>query len=124
MICICMLAGALALNGQSPLRSVTEGVYSSGQAARGQLLYREQCAECHGNAMEGTIGPPLAGDSFLAAWSARPLSNLAEKIQKTMPFNRTGTLNMQQAGDLVAYILQVGKFPPGQRELNDATLAQ
>ena len=31
---------------------------------------------------------------------------------------------MQQAGDLVAYILQVGKFPPGQTELNDATLAQ
>ena len=123
-ICMYVLASAFSLNGQSQLRSVTDGVYSAGQAARGQQLYREQCAECHGNSMEGTIGPPLAGDSFLGNWSARPVSNLADKIQKTMPFNRTGTLSQQQSADLVAYILQVGKFPSGQAELNESAMAQ
>ena len=37
--------------------------------------------------------PPLAGDSFLSNWSARPLANLVDKIQKTMPFNLPGSLS-------------------------------
>ena len=119
------LLGALLLMGQAPQpRSVTEGVYSAGQAARGQQLYKAQCAACHGNAMEGTVGSPLAGDSFLSNWSARSLANLVDKIQKTMPFNLPGSLSRQQSTDLGAYILQGGKFPAGQAELSEAVLAQ
>src|SRR6478752_289690 len=78
----------LLLRGQAPpLRSITQGVYSAGQAARGQQLYKAQCAACHGDAMEGTSGPPLVGDSFLSNWSTKSLENLNDKIQKTMPFN-------------------------------------
>ena len=66
------------------MRSITEGVYTVQQAARGQQLYKAQCAECHGNVMEGTTGPPLAGDSFLSGWSAQTLSHLVDKIQKTI----------------------------------------
>ena len=73
---------------------------------------------------KATIGSPLAGDSFLSNWSARPLTNLVDKIQKTMPFNLPGSLSRQQSTDLAAYILQVGKFPAGQTELNEAMLAQ
>ena len=115
--------GALLLLGQSP-RSVTEGVYSAGQATRGQQLYKAQCAECHGNALEGTVGSPLTGESFLANWSARMLGNLVDKTQKTMPFNLPGTLSRQQSTDVVAYILQTGKFPAGQSELNEAMLTR
>ncbi len=124
VVCICALAGAFSLIGQSQLRPVTEGVYSAGQAARGQEIYQAQCAECHGNAMEGTIGPPLVGDSFISNWSARPLANFVDKIQKTMPFNLPATLSRQQSADLAAYILQTGKFPAGATELSDAMLAQ
>jgi mono/diheme cytochrome c family protein len=80
--------------------------------------------ECHGKTMEGTIGPPLAGESFLSNWSARPLANLVDKIQKTMPFNLPGSLSRQQSADLAAYMLQVGKFPAGQVELSDTMMAQ
>jgi len=121
----CALVGAFSLTGHAgQLRSVTEGVYSGGQAARGQQIYQVQCAECHGKALEGTIGPPLAGESFLSNWSARPLANLVDKIQKTMPFNLPGSLSRQQSADLAAYMLQAGKFPAGQVELSDAMLAQ
>ena len=67
--------------------------------------------------MEGTSGPPLVGDSFLANWSARTLANLVDKIQKTMPFNLPGSLSKSQSTDLAAYVLQMGKFPAGQAEL-------
>ena len=108
--------------GQS--RSIADGVYSSAQAARGQQVYQAQCASCHGNALEGTIGPPLVGDGFLSNWSARPLAELVDKIQKTMPFNQPAALSRPQSIELVAYMLQVGKFRGGQAELSEASLAQ
>ncbi len=124
-MCAYALVGAFSLAGHAQqLQSVTGGVYSAGQAARGQQIYQAQCAECHGNAMEGTIGPPLAGESFLSSWSARPLADLVDKIEKTMPFNLAGGLSRQQSTDLAAYMLQAGKFPAGQADLRDAVLAQ
>jgi mono/diheme cytochrome c family protein len=105
-------------------RSVAEGVYSAAQAARGQQIYQAQCAECHGNSLDGGSGPPLVGESFLSSWSARPLTTLVDKIQKTMPFSLAGSLSRQQSTDLTAYILQAGRFPAGQSELSDAALAQ
>jgi len=74
--------------------------------------------------MDGAVGPPLAGPAFMANWSERPLSEVADKIQKTMPFEKPGSLSKQQSADLTAYILQTGKFPSGQSELTEATLAQ
>jgi len=106
------------------LRPITAGVYSAGQAVRGQQVYKAQCGACHGNAMEGTSGPPLAGDNFLSNWSAQPLVNLVDKIQKTMPFNLPGSLSRSQSTDLAAYVLQAGKFPAGQAELSEAALTQ
>jgi len=123
--CAYALAGAFSLTGHAgQLRSVTEGVYSTGQAARGQQIYQAQCAECHGTAMEGTTGPPLVGEDFLSNWSARPLASLVDKIQKTMPFSLPGTLSRQQSTDLAADILRASKFSAGPLELSDAMLAQ
>jgi mono/diheme cytochrome c family protein len=123
--CAYSLLGAPLLTAQTPqVRSIAEGVYSVGQASRGQQLYKAQCAACHGNTMEGTSGPPLVGDSFLSNWSAQPLANLVDKIQKTMPFNLPGSLSRNQSTDLAAYVLQADKFPAGQAELSEAALAQ
>ena len=103
-------------------RSIAERVYSDKQAGRGQQVYVAQCQSCHGDAMQGGIGPALAGDSFLGKWSARPLADLIDKIEKTMPFGRVGTVSRQQSIDLTAYILQGGKFPAGESELSEAAL--
>ena len=119
---VILLSGAGAA-GQPP-RSVASGVYSASQAARGGALYTSKCGDCHGKAMDGLIGPPLAGDAFLANWSARPLADLVDRIQRTMPFEQPGSLSRQESADLLAYILQTGKFPAGPAELGDTTLAQ
>jgi mono/diheme cytochrome c family protein len=123
--CACLLVAAVSLTGHAgQLRSPADGVYSTEQAARGRQVYQPQCADCHGNTLEGSSGPPLAGMNFLSNWSARPLTNLVDKIQKTMPFDMPATLSRQQSIDLAAFILQAGKFPVGQVELSDAMLAQ
>jgi mono/diheme cytochrome c family protein len=121
----CVISGVCTFTsyaGQSP--SITQGAYSATQATRGQAIYTAQCADCHGKALEGAIGPPLVGDAFLSNWSARSLASLVDKTQKTMPFNSPGSLSPQQSKDLVAYILQMGKFPAGATELSDVTSPQ
>jgi S-disulfanyl-L-cysteine oxidoreductase SoxD len=124
-LCCYALLGTLSIKGQATrVRSITEGAYSVGQAARGQQLYKDQCAGCHGSAMEGTSGPPLVGDTFLSNWSAQPLAKLIDKIQKTMPFNLPGSLSKSQSTDLAAYVLQAGKFPVAQSELSESALGQ
>jgi len=106
-------------------RTVRDGVYTDAQAARGQAIYQQQCAACHGARLEGRQGPPLAGDAFLRQWHTRPLSDLASKIRNTMPAGATRTLTPQQSVDLVAFILKTGGFPAGTTELasDEAALA-
>ncbi len=122
--CAFVIAASSAGGDARQLRPLTAGVYSAGQATRGQELYEGQCGSCHGMEMEGSIGPPLVGDGFLANYSASPLATLVDKIQQTMPFQAAGTLSREQSIDLSAYILRAGEFPAGQAELSDAQLAQ
>jgi S-disulfanyl-L-cysteine oxidoreductase SoxD len=115
----CTLAASLLAAAQAPASSRTarDGVYSDEQARRGQAVYRDKCASCHGAALAGANAPPLAGDAFLAVWGG-PVAELVDKIQHTMPQDDPGKLTRQQSTDVVAYMLQVGKFPAGRAELS------
>ena len=117
------LAGTFVLGAharQAP--GVADGVYAAGQAERGREVYEAQCATCHGDALEGSVGPPLAGDRFLSIWSARPLLELVDKIQHTMPLRAPAPLSREESLDLAAYTLQAGGYPAGQAALTDAAL--
>jgi mono/diheme cytochrome c family protein len=107
-------------------QTVRQGVYTEAQAKRGQAIYQVQCATCHGDALGGKMGPPLVGDDFLTAWSREPLLELAGKIRNTMPQTDPGKLTWEQTADILAYVLQAGKFPAGRAELrgDEATLKQ
>jgi hypothetical protein len=81
------------------------------------VTYGAQCAACHGTTLGGGLAPPLAGPVFLRAWDMRPLVELVDKIQKTMPATTPGTLSRAQATDLAAYLLKAGAFRAGATEL-------
>ena len=74
---------------QQPV-ALTDGVYSIAQASRGQQLYRDECVTCHGDTLQGQVGPPLTGDQFLSFWSERPVTDLVDKIHNTMPPETSG----------------------------------
>jgi len=122
----CALPFAMAVGAMhaQQTRTANDSVYTDAQATRGRALYREKCATCHGDALEGKQAPPLTGSAFLAVWGPQPLSDLASKIKNTMPADDPGKLKPSEAADLVAYILQAGKFPSGRNELgaDDAML--
>jgi mono/diheme cytochrome c family protein len=93
----------LALGG---LLSVSVHAQSGGDAARGQELFKERCASCHGEALQGLVGPPLTGDAFASTYANA--SDLLNKIQKTMPQDDPGSLTPAQASDLAAFIVRTG----------------
>ncbi len=110
------LAPSLPLQAQQA-RTVRDGVYTDAQAARGAAIYKEKCASCHGPTLGGSLAPPLAGDAFAANWGG-PLSAIVNKIQATMPANDAmGSLTRAQAADVLAFMLQTGRFPAGRAEL-------
>jgi mono/diheme cytochrome c family protein len=109
---------AMVAVGAQAAKSVNEGVYSEAQAKRGQGIYLEQCAACHGDNLEGTGPmPPLAGKDFLSNWQGKPVADVFEKTQTSMPATAPGSLSPEQTADVVAYMLNVGKYPAGAAEL-------
>ncbi len=98
--------------------STLNGVYSASQAERGDALYVEQCALCHGTALEGSgRTPALSGEEFTGYWTGRTLADLFDKIHATMPAHDRGRLTREQTADVLAFILSSNKFPSGEAEL-------
>jgi mono/diheme cytochrome c family protein len=103
-------------------RSVNEGVYTAEQAKKGEATYKEQCAACHGDNLEGSGPmPPLAGKDFLANWTGKTLGDLYEKTQTTMPATAPGTLSPDQAAEIVAFLLSKDNYPTGAAALEGKT---
>ena len=93
--------------------SVWDGIYTDGQAARGEATYREACLSCHGEKLEGRgQTPPLAGSDFTSNWDGMSVGDLFEKMQVSMPADRPGQLARDKTAGILAYILKVNKFPP------------
>ena len=108
-------------------KSVNAGVYTTAQAKRGEAIYKEQCATCHGDNLEGSGPmPPLAGKDFLTNWTGKTVGDLFEKTHTTMPATAPGTLTPAQAADVVAHMLMMSRYQPGTTELDSKveTLAQ
>jgi mono/diheme cytochrome c family protein len=105
--------------------SVLDGAYTEAQATRGELIYFENCAACHGPALEGgDMTPGLTGAVFLANWNDLTLGDLSERIRTSMPLDRPGKLSRQQTADVIAFVLKANRWPAGDRELPTDTPSQ
>lgn len=120
-------AAVSALEAQAPA-SVWDGAYSPAQAQRGETQYKQQCAVCHGDALEGDaqtergkqlnrVLPPLSGDLFKGNWNNRPLSDLFDKVSRTMPRDDPGKISRADTADIIAYMLKFNGFPAGKAEM-------
>jgi S-disulfanyl-L-cysteine oxidoreductase SoxD len=106
---------------QEPARSVWDSVYTDAQAARGDSLYKENCAKCHGATLAGTNdGNALTGANFLANWNGLAVVELYEKIRTTMPPEKPKSIAGPQLADIVAYLFAQNHFPSGTKTLTDS----
>jgi S-disulfanyl-L-cysteine oxidoreductase SoxD len=99
-------------------KTTLDGIYTEAQAARGQKIYTDSCASCHGDDLSGGgQTPPLTGKDFNMDWIDLAMSDLFDRTRGTMPADKPGTLKPEQAADVIAYLLQKATFPAGQTEL-------
>jgi len=113
------LTGAFCrtLTAQAP-KSVWDGVYTEGQAQRGEGNYHKLCASCHGDDLLGEgQTPPLSGNDFKANWNGQTVDDLFEEVQAAMPADHPGSLTREQNADIIAFLLKSNQFPAGKSEL-------
>jgi mono/diheme cytochrome c family protein len=102
----------------APAGSVWNGIYTEEQAKRGDPLYSQKCASCHGQDLTGgELAPALTGAEFASNWSGLSVGDLFERIRISMPQDNPGTLSRQQIADILAFVLSKGGFPAGTTEL-------
>ncbi|MBI4486124.1 MAG: cytochrome c, partial [Acidobacteria bacterium] len=95
-----------------------DGVYTEEQAKRGEAVYAETCATCHGAGLAGgEMAPALVGPDFIAGWKTQTVNDLFERVRLDMPQDNPGILTLQQTADVVSFLLSAGKYPAGQSEL-------
>lgn len=101
--------------------SVRDGVYTAEQADRGEALYDDRCAVCHGviRAIVPEMAALLGDHNFRNAWRGRSLGELFGYIRETMPQDAPGTLTPGQTAEIVAHVLRGNRLPAG-----DAALAE
>jgi cytochrome c553 len=81
-------------------------------APRGEAIYREQCARCHGASGEGTEDYPdaLAGD--------KSIEQLADVIARTMPEDKEVKCSADESREVAAYVYESFYSPAAQLRTN------
>ncbi len=97
---------------------IDDGVYTLSQAASGTVVYKRECALCHGPELEGTEGgPALAGRSFRDMWQDRSLGEFFVLTRQTMPVTKPAGLSVREYADVVAFMLNRNGYATGSRDL-------
>ena len=104
-----------------------------GTAAQGRRVYQMLCANCHGDRGQGTGPYPalIGGQGTLA--SQKPVLTVGsywpyattvwDYIRRTMPYQKPGSLTIDEAYSVTAFILFMNGIVAEKTDLNERTLA-
>ena len=98
--------GVCALAAQ---RTVNDGVYTKEQAKVGQTLYEQHCLLCHDKKYFRPV---------LERWQGQPLGIMFTVMSTSMPESNPGFLSEKEYVDILAYILSLSRYEPGDSELD------
>jgi mono/diheme cytochrome c family protein len=85
---------------------------------KGSSEYNTHCRTCHAAKGKGALGPALAGDVFKKRFGGQSVTDVRTWIHANMPQTAPGSLKDEQLDPLMAYILSLNGFTPGQKELS------
>jgi mono/diheme cytochrome c family protein len=101
----------------APAKSIWDGAFTEGQAARGQERYRTACAACHAEDLLGAQGPALVGQAFLDRWAGSAVFDMVQVIKQSMPQEAPDSLGLPAYVDIVSFLLKSNGAPAGASEL-------
>ena len=90
-------------------RTVNDAVYSKAQAKVGEKLYADNCLLCHDKKYFRPV---------LKRWEGQTLSILFTVMSTSMPESNPGFLSEKEYVDILAYILSLSRYAPGDAELD------
>jgi len=90
--------------------SVLDGVFTSGQASRGEQRFRQVCAACHST-------NEFRGGRFRIKWVGQTAGDFFDFVSTTMPDGDPGSLSLEDYANLLAYILRLNGYPAGEEPL-------
>lgn len=90
-------------------RTVNDGVFTKAQAKVGEQLYAEHCLLCHDKKYFRPV---------LKRWDSQPLGIMFTVMSTSMPESNPGFLNEKEYVDILAYILSLSRYAPGDTELD------
>ena len=90
-------------------RTTNDGVYTEEQAEAGEALYKEHCLLCHDNKYFRPV---------LKRWEGQPISIMYTVMSTSMPESNPGFLSEKEYVDILAYILSLSRYAPGDAELD------
>jgi mono/diheme cytochrome c family protein len=99
-------------------KTTWSGVYSAGQATKGEALYNDKCVRCHGANGAGADAPALVGKDFATDWDGLTVDQLFDRIRSSMPQDDPGSLSPEGTATLLAYIFQKNGFPAADGDLS------
>jgi alcohol dehydrogenase (cytochrome c) len=100
------------------------GPFTQAQVDAGRQGYGVNCALCHNPDLSGSNdAPQLAGEAFIGAWKGRTTQELFNKISKTMPVGRGGSLDEATYTAITAYILHANGASVGSSAFSPDTAA-
>jgi mono/diheme cytochrome c family protein len=93
---LALALGQTALAQPPATAPASSGIYTAAQAERGNNLYQNNCAVCHGGSLQGEEeNPPLSGKHFNTSWGGKPIADLYNFIGSQMPLGQPGALGSQ-----------------------------
>jgi len=90
-------------------RTVNDGVYTEKQADTGEVLYSQHCLLCHDKKYFRPV---------LERWEGQPIGVLFTVMSTSMPESNPGFLSEKEYVDILAYILSLSRYAPGDTELD------
>jgi polar amino acid transport system substrate-binding protein len=92
-------------------------LYTASQAHAGGLKYADDCAQCHGAALEGQAGPALKGKLFASVKTGFSVGDILSFMSVNMHATQPGSLSHDDYTDIMAYVLAQNGFPAGSAAL-------
>jgi len=106
--------------------SASHGYFTKSQADAGKDVFQKVCALCHGNRLQGGVGPALAGKQFLSVSQFQEVTAayFYHFMSTHMPLTDPGSLTKTQYLDIMAYFLEINGYAAGSHPLtaNDEEL--
>lgn len=104
-------AAAPAAGGAKP------ALFTAAQADVGKKAYADNCAQCHGDNLEGMAGPALKGKNFASPKANFHVGDVFTIVSQNMPATQPASLPQDVYVNIMAFLLQQNGMPAGSAEL-------